>query len=1046
MLEYNSTNKYYSAQPKTNPKDRVIVEVGDSKDPSVFQPQVKLMRWENEVNTSIRLKHNNITGTVSYSDDGTKVTWQKGQWKAVFYERDDVEDGGFEFEIHIPKKPPINYLEFTVNTKDLNWFYQPALTQAEIDNGCSRPENVVGSYAVYHKHKRGVQTAGGMEYKTGKAFHVYRPHVVDANGNETWGTFSLDTASGTLRLTVDQAWLNSAAYPVIVDPTFGYTGTGSSTETIASYTSDWAIRSGTGGPLMYFPSSGTITSLSAALKLSGTTSESIDTCFFINTENTSTDSHTQVDYAEELNKAYTNTTYSFFTINAHNASVSSGSTYILSAVGNGGDIATSSANLQIAFDNGSEGAVTHNAYIETFQGGTGDQNYANAKESPWTETDASSTRLHSIYATFAPTASSTVTERFFQTTTWTAPTGVSSITVKAWGGGGGGWSATNDGGAGGGGGGYSASTVAVTASSSYTVTVGAGGNGGSSATAGGDSEFIGNDKTVLAKGGTAATARATPGIGGSSSSGTGDTKYSGGNGGQGNTSDGGGGGGGAGGPDGNGVTGSNSSGGAGANGGAGDNSSGGAGGAGGTTGENGGNGGFSFLGGGGGGGAANYYYGGQGGIPGGGGGGSERQTGYSNYGATGMVEISYTAPSGGYTLTAAQGSFTLTGQATTLTVARTIAAAQGTFTLTGYAADLLEGSGYYFTVDVGSYTLTGNATALQKGYLVTAVQGSHTLTGQNAGLLTTRTLSAEQGSYSLTGQDATLTKSSATKLTADYGTFAITGQAATITVQHTLSAEQGTFTITGQATGTTTTRTLAGDVQTYTVTGEAATITTGRTITAAYGSFTLTGQDATLSKYSSYMLIAEAGSFTLSGQTAGITATRTIGAEHGTYTLTGYGATTTRTVLLSAGQGSFSITGLDTAILRTSLLSPEVGNYTLAGQGSALLVSRNISAGQGAYTLTGEDAQFSRLCVLTAENATYTLSPQAAAILGTFILQTDVQTYTLTGYGAVITQAGVSVVLSKKGKIVLSTHNTKMPLLTKTQRTKLFNRQTDIVC
>jgi len=84
---------------------------------------------------------------------------------------------------------------------------------------------------------------------------------------------------------------------------------------------------------------------------------------------------------------------------------------------------------------------------------------------------------------------------FFSSGTFTAPAGVTSVTVELWGGGGGGGGgggAVGDlaqmlnfvgpniggGGGGGGSGGHKKSTVSVTPGSNYTVTVGAGGSGG----------------------------------------------------------------------------------------------------------------------------------------------------------------------------------------------------------------------------------------------------------------------------------------------------------------------------------------------------------------------------------------------------------------------------------------------------------------------------------------------------------------------------------------------------------------------------------------
>src|SRR5690606_11223133 len=79
--------------------------------------------------------------------------------------------------------------------------------------------------------------------------------------------------------------------------------------------------------------------------------------------------------------------------------------------------------------------------------------------------------------------------------TFTAPAGVTSITVEAWGAGGGGSSITNFGGGGGGGGGaYASSVIPVTPGTSYNIVVGAGGNANS---LGGYSEFRNSSSTLV---------------------------------------------------------------------------------------------------------------------------------------------------------------------------------------------------------------------------------------------------------------------------------------------------------------------------------------------------------------------------------------------------------------------------------------------------------------------------------------------------------------------------------------------------------------------
>lgn len=128
-----------------------------------------------------------------------------------------------------------------INTNDREWWlaqfdlYAPGYSveifgKIETD----QPENVRGSYAVYHKSKGGLNNSAGMDYKTGKAFHVYRPHAVDAVGGQTWGTLNYNKNSGLLEISIDQKWIDNAIYPIIIDPTFGYTSAGALSNNIGA--------------------------------------------------------------------------------------------------------------------------------------------------------------------------------------------------------------------------------------------------------------------------------------------------------------------------------------------------------------------------------------------------------------------------------------------------------------------------------------------------------------------------------------------------------------------------------------------------------------------------------------------------------------------------------------------------------------------------------------------------------------------------------------------------------------------------------------------
>jgi hypothetical protein len=225
--KYQITDNTFKVAVKDNPKDLVEVEIGDSKTLTSFLPQQKISRWDNEVNCSIRLKHTEKIPTV-IAEDG-KIKWKGKDVEAHFYDFTNEEhpEGASEFEVVLKSKPLTNVVEFTVVDKDVDYFYQPALTPEEIDEGASRPENVVGSYAVYAKTPK-TNWTGGKEYKTGKIGHIFRPKIIDSAGTEVWGDLHIE--NGILSVTIPQDFLDKAVYPVrhAAGLTFGYTSVGGS--------------------------------------------------------------------------------------------------------------------------------------------------------------------------------------------------------------------------------------------------------------------------------------------------------------------------------------------------------------------------------------------------------------------------------------------------------------------------------------------------------------------------------------------------------------------------------------------------------------------------------------------------------------------------------------------------------------------------------------------------------------------------------------------------------------------------------------------------
>ena len=130
----------------------------------------------------------------------------------------------------------------------------------------------------------------------------------------------------------------------------------------------------------------------------------------------------------------------------------------------------------------------------------------------------------------------------------------------------------------------------------------------------------------------------------------------------------------------------------------------------------------------------------------------------------------------GYNLTAAQGSYSLTGQTANLLFSHTLTADQGSYSLTGQTATLIYSS----------------------ARVLVAAQGSYALTGSDA--LIDTSMNADSGSYTLTGFAANLvyTPLNAYILVADQGSYALNGQTVNLNAGHVLTAVKGQYNLSGQ--------------------------------------------------------------------------------------------------------------------------------------------------------------------------------------------------------------------------------------------------------
>jgi len=245
-----------------------------SNDTVYLTPFVRLQRWEcfSDLNTSTlfqklrQLISRFVNCEIFYNETENKLYIKCKLFGSVIveiilYPLNITEYGALEWEIKVYRKEVFtvlgNNLTFPFFLKDLKAYYQPALFQEygfskpfsnstfsvnathvmRLINGtwmieAYRPENVVGSYAIYHAYKM------NNEYKTGKAFHIYRPKIIDAEGNEAW--CNLNITNRLLKIEISKDFLDNAVYPVTIDPTFGYETAGATSQEVAKdYRGSW---------------------------------------------------------------------------------------------------------------------------------------------------------------------------------------------------------------------------------------------------------------------------------------------------------------------------------------------------------------------------------------------------------------------------------------------------------------------------------------------------------------------------------------------------------------------------------------------------------------------------------------------------------------------------------------------------------------------------------------------------------------------------------------------------------------------------------------
>lgn len=282
----------------------------------------------------------------------------------------------YALDIVLKKRPGRNSWVYPLRGKGLRFSYQPPLTVEETEAGCVRPDNVVGSYAVYHESKK------HNRYETGKFCHIYRPEAVDALGNRGWCSLHVNKKATLLTVTVPQEFLDGAIYPVMVDPDFGYTTIGSSIALIAE-SGPFTWRRGSAWPM---PAPGGTANYIKAFIGATVGAQTPDCTVFINQKDSvAANQHGQIATAENLACA-AGPHWEEFTL-AGEVLVQA-VVYILNIMADADGFSPGDEYVVCYDDNG---AVA--SYEET-------QNYG-GPESPWVVNPEGTTRDYSIYCNYS---------------------------------------------------------------------------------------------------------------------------------------------------------------------------------------------------------------------------------------------------------------------------------------------------------------------------------------------------------------------------------------------------------------------------------------------------------------------------------------------------------------------------------------------------------------------------------------------------------------------------------------------------------------------
>lgn len=221
---------FYDTQIKGNPI-RIDVKNGREYKPAVtmtvFNGENYLKIIRDKMYTGHGIDDNKVVLSSTDGNEAMQMYTDGDNFKVIFYFSEKPEKLEARCTLEGWEEYDFFYQSIWENVKVIvEDDKRYVIKQDEPKAGGKRLEEVQGSYAVYHKTKRN-HVRGETNYGTGKAFHIYRPKFVDANGKSAYAEI-FRIKDGEYYVKAPDTFRDEATYPVRTNDTIGYTGVGES--------------------------------------------------------------------------------------------------------------------------------------------------------------------------------------------------------------------------------------------------------------------------------------------------------------------------------------------------------------------------------------------------------------------------------------------------------------------------------------------------------------------------------------------------------------------------------------------------------------------------------------------------------------------------------------------------------------------------------------------------------------------------------------------------------------------------------------------------